>query len=36
MSILSEDEVNAIIDEAERRADEQDNQQNMVKDEQIQ
>jgi len=36
MSGLSEDEVNAIIDEAERRADEQDNQQNMVKDEQIQ
>lgn len=36
MSGLSEEEVNAIIEEAERRADEQENQQNVVKDEQIQ
>ena len=35
MSGLSEEEVNAIIEEAERRADEQDNQQNLVRDEQI-
>lgn len=33
MSGLSEEEVNEIIEEAERRADEQDNQQNVVKDE---
>jgi N utilization substance protein A len=33
MSGLSEEEVNAIIEEAERRADEQENQQNLVRDE---
>ena len=33
MSGLSEEEVNAIIEEAERRADEQENQQNIVRDE---
>ncbi len=36
MSGLSEEEVNAIVEEAERRADEQDNQQNVVKDEPLQ
>ena len=34
MSGLSEEEVNAIIEEAERRSEEQDNQQNVVEDEQ--
>ena len=35
MSGLSEEEVNAIIEEAERRADQQENQKKLVRDEQM-